>query len=493
MRTKYLISTLLICFLYINAYAQYTLNADAPVNKVSLKYHKDHFMLKGPVKEYNDNYVTYYFDEDGYLTKDKSTLGLSRDYVYDSYKNLIKIYSDLYGSVITYDVTLDSGKRVLTKKTSSNSGKRYVYDRRGNLLEEYDTYKNDLQYRYQYDSRNRLIRTDGYYNAINETSVTTYSYQTEGNYIRVTSSYSSSNPERKSSTNSYYYKNGNYYGKSKSSNIGLDKYGNAKFYINQDGTKGSAKTYAYWGESSTSSSGISTPNTPNSVPKPNNSTTTSNGCVSGDCQNGWGKKNFDHGYYEGFWKNGKRHGYGLFDWTTSGKYIGFWVNGKLHGYGCYLGTEKNMIGEYRDGSMNGVGTTREIETDKWVRGRFSNYLVSDEYNFYNNKVSTGCVAGDCQSKYGRYKWSNGDVFTGFFKNGKMYMGIYKFASGDKYEGMFNNSNQFHGEGRFFFADGAYYGGQWNNGKYEGRGYYHDKNYSQKIGEWRNGNFSRALN
>ncbi|NND61766.1 MAG: hypothetical protein HKN48_01090, partial [Flavobacteriaceae bacterium] len=461
MKTKTTLLALALLFVFCETTAQYFVDSSAPANTVSLAYHKDHFNLKGPVKSYNNNYTTYYFDRDGYLTKDVGSLGLSREYLYDSNNNLIRIVSDLSGSLIHYSVTLDSQKRVTKKITSANSGKRYTYDRRGNVLEEYDTYNKELQYRNKYDSQGRIIQRNGYYNAINETSLTTYSYGRDGDFVTVTNNYSSSNPKRKSSVNTFYYKNGHYYGKSKYSDLSFDSYGNPQQYANADGSAGTKKTYTYWGEGSSNNSTVSTPSSPNSVPKPNTSTSTNNDCVSGDCQNGWGKKNFEYGYYEGFWKNGVRHGYGLFDWDTSGKYIGFWVNDKLSGYGCYLGTEKNLIGEYRDGSMNGVGYTHELKNDKWVRGEFRNYLVSEEYDFYDNKINSGCIAGDCQNKYGRYKWSNGDMFTGFFRNGKMYMGTYSFASGDKYEGMFNSSNQFHGEGRFFFKDGAYYGGQWN--------------------------------
>lgn len=234
------------------------------------------------------------------------------------------------------------------------------------------------------------------------------------------------------------------------------------------------------------------------VPKPKTpgtKTTTAGSpyCEKGDCQNGWGKKVYDYGYYEGFFRNGDRHGYGLFDWTESGDYIGFWNNDKMHGYGCYLGTEKDLIGQYVNGSLHGFGHTKEIKTNKWVYGKFNTYLVDEEYTFYDNKITTGCIAGDCQSKYGRYKWSNGDKFTGFFQNGKMFMGTYTFASGDKYEGMFNSNNQFDGQGRFFFKDGGYYGGEWYNGERSGKGYYHDKNYARQIGEWSNGNLVRSMN
>ena len=220
-----------------------------------------------------------------------------------------------------------------------------------------------------------------------------------------------------------------------------------------------------------------------------NSTT---GCVDGDCQNGWGKYDYDNGHYDGFWKNGKKDGYGLYKWDGVGKYIGSWKDDNMNGYGVYIADNNdNVIGEYKNGQLNGLGLT--VTGDKWDQGIFYNGNISTHYDFYSTGNDSGCTAGDCQNKYGRFKWSNGDSFTGFFKNGKMHMGTYTFASGDKYSGMFNSDNQFHGMGRFFFADDAYYGGEWRNGKYNGRGYYHDSNLKQKIGEWSNGTLTKNMN
>ena len=219
--------------------------------------------------------------------------------------------------------------------------------------------------------------------------------------------------------------------------------------------------------------------------------TASSGCVDGDCLNGWGKYEYNNGYYDGFWKNGKKEGYGLYKWDGIGKYIGNWSNDTMNGYGVYIADNNdNIIGYYSDGQLNGLGVT--VTGDQWDQGIFVNGNISVHYDFYSTGNDTGCTAGDCQDKYGQYKWSNGDVFTGFFKNGKMHMGTYSFASGDKYSGMFNSNNQFHGMGRFFFSDDAYYGGQWSNGKYHGRGYYHDKDLKQKKGEWSNGTLTKSM-
>ena len=215
------------------------------------------------------------------------------------------------------------------------------------------------------------------------------------------------------------------------------------------------------------------------------------GCVRGNCQDGWGKYEYDGGHYDGFWKNGLKDGYGLYKWEDTGKYIGNWENDKMKGYGVYIAAnEDNIIGQYSEGQLNGLGITITGET--WKQGVFSNGSIVTNYDFYSNDLTTGCVSGDCQDKYGRFKWDNGDKFTGFFKNGSLHMGTYTFANGSKYSGMFNSDNQFHGMGRFFFADDGYYGGQWKNGKYNGRGYYHDKDLVQQIGEWSNGKLVRSM-
>ncbi|NNK53272.1 MAG: hypothetical protein HKO97_01805 [Flavobacteriaceae bacterium] len=220
--------------------------------------------------------------------------------------------------------------------------------------------------------------------------------------------------------------------------------------------------------------------------------TVSTGCVKGDCQNGWGKYQYDNGYYDGFWLDGMKNGYGLYRWNDTGDYIGNWANDQMEGYGVYTADNDDSIkGVFRNGQLNGIGVTKT--GDKWEQGIFNDGNLESKHTFYSTGNDTGCTAGDCQDKYGRYKWSNGDSFTGFFRNGNMYIGTYKFANGDKYSGMFNNDNQYHGMGRFWFNNGAYYGGQWLNGKYSGRGYYSEKDTSPKVGQWKDGELVKSLN
>ena len=220
-------------------------------------------------------------------------------------------------------------------------------------------------------------------------------------------------------------------------------------------------------------------------------TSTTSTC-EGDCKDGWGKYTYDNGYYSGFWKDGLKHGYGMYKWDASGgKYIGQWENDKMTGYGVYIAKNKdNIIGEFVDGKLNGLGIT--VTGDDWEQGVFKDGVLVTSYPFVSTGKKIGCTAGDCQEKYGRYVWGGGDSFTGFWKNGKMYMGTYKFANGDIYSGYFNRSNQLHGFGRYFYDSGSYYGGEWDDGEQQGRGYFHNKDYKQQIGIWDAGKLIKSL-
>lgn len=217
----------------------------------------------------------------------------------------------------------------------------------------------------------------------------------------------------------------------------------------------------------------------------NEDSNAASGCVSGNCNDGWGTWKYEGGYYEGFWLNGTRQGYGMYVWDDVGKYIGNWDNDTMNGYGVYLANnDDNIVGEYRNGKLNGYGY--KVINDKWEYGKYTDGDRTTAFDYYRNNVEVGCTSGDCVDKYGYYVWENGDRFAGFFKNGKRYLGTYTFADGNKYSGMFNEAGQYHGTGRFFFSDGSYYGGEWKNGKYEGVGYFHDAEKKRRMGEWSEG-------
>jgi hypothetical protein len=230
-------------------------------------------------------------------------------------------------------------------------------------------------------------------------------------------------------------------------------------------------------------------NTNNTVVSQNtttqNTTTRKIGCISGDCVNGWGAWQFENGYYEGFWENGKRNGYGYYEWDTEGAYIGFFKDNVIEGYGSYENKDGLIkTGIYVRGMLNGMG--EEVIPDLvWKQGYYTNHTLTQELHLVSNYVDEGCIAGNCQDSYGQYKWANGNIFIGFFKNGVQLLGALSFSNGDTYYGQFNQNGQLHGQGKLFYANGVYYGGEFQNGKAHGRGYFEDKDRKRQIGVWEN--------
>ena len=75
-------------------------------------------------------------------------------------------------------------------------------------------------------------------------------------------------------------------------------------------------------------------------------------CLSGDCVNGRGVYKYSHGRYNGEWKNGKRHGFGIMRYNSGGRYIGDWKNDKQHGEGTRTTGESNKRRNSEDRSTN---------------------------------------------------------------------------------------------------------------------------------------------
>jgi hypothetical protein len=117
------------------------------------------------------------------------------------------------------------------------------------------------------------------------------------------------------------------------------------------------------------------------------------GCLEGDCNNSFSKKEYSNGYYIGEFENKKENGQGTFVWTVGKKYIGEWKDGNRTGQGTYV----------------------------WANG--------DEYNgdfFDNNKHGQGTIV-----------WSNGNKYIGEWKDENMTgQGTFVWANGNKYLGEF---------------------------------------------------------
>eukprot|EP00397_Hematodinium_sp_SG-2012_P051762 GEMP01060840.1.p1 GENE.GEMP01060840.1~~GEMP01060840.1.p1 ORF type:complete len:230 (+),score=42.49 GEMP01060840.1:37-690(+) len=87
---------------------------------------------------------------------------------------------------------------------------------------------------------------------------------------------------------------------------------------------------------------------------------------------------------------------------------------------------------------------------------------------------------------GRSSYTNGDTYTGDFKDGKKHgHGVYVYRNDDEYSGTYVE-NERHGVGLFTYAAGGKYHGNFSNGKRHGEGTYFYTNGDVYCGEWYEG-------
>lgn len=98
-------------------------------------------------------------------------------------------------------------------------------------------------------------------------------------------------------------------------------------------------------------------------------------------------------------------------------------------------------------------------------------------------TNTECIKGNCENGSGTYKWTEGDVYEGQWKDGKMNgQGTYKYPDGGVYVGQYKNNIQ-NGQGTFKYSDGGVYEGQWKDARKNGQGTYTNINGVKSSGIW----------
>jgi len=191
------------------------------------------------------------------------------------------------------------------------------------------------------------------------------------------------------------------------------------------------------------------------------------GCVSGDCNNGYGKYVWSNGNYNGMWKDGLKSGKGTYISSDGNKYEGDWVKNLKSGYGIFTYNDGNKYeGGYLDDLRHGEG--------RWSRG---NEVIQEglfDKNVYVGPAEKDIVncSGNCIDGKGiLYYKTEGDKYDGEFRDSKFHgQGTYTFANGNKYSGEFING-LYNGIGTFTFLDGTKYNGMWKDGLKSGKGTY----------------------
>jgi hypothetical protein len=191
--------------------------------------------------------------------------------------------------------------------------------------------------------------------------------------------------------------------------------------------------------------------------------------VTGDCNNGEGTYKYTIAKYWGNWKNGKREGYGVFEFDdASAIYKGNWSNDKRNGFGSFNWKGgASYEGNWVDDKRTGQGTYYWSDGNRFV-GQFidDNMTKNGVVTYY--AIQKSCVSGDCYNGYGKFGYAN-SVYEGYFKNGKKEgKGKMIFWDGGTYEGDYVN-DEMSGKGKFIFPSGGVYDGDWVNGNKTGKG------------------------
>ncbi|MDF1548761.1 MAG: caspase family protein [Bacteroidales bacterium] len=108
------------------------------------------------------------------------------------------------------------------------------------------------------------------------------------------------------------------------------------------------------------------------------------GCVSGNCQSGFGTFIEQNGNkYVGLFKNGIYEGQGTYTFAEGHEYIGEFKNGKFHGQGNYTiaGTGEKYVGGFANGTYNGIGTfyyqDGRTQSGLWKDGKYAGSTQKD--------------------------------------------------------------------------------------------------------------------
>ncbi len=189
--------------------------------------------------------------------------------------------------------------------------------------------------------------------------------------------------------------------------------------------------------------------------------------------------------YVGEFKDGKKHGRGLYTWPNGDSYDGDFADDTPNGKGVFqLATGDKYEGEVAAGRISGRGIYITREADR-IEGSFIDAKAFGQalYLFANGDKYEGEMAAGRLSGKGIYTTKNRDRIEGTFVNGQAQgEGICYFANNDRYEGEIK-AGALTGKGKYFYANGLRSEGEYVNGNLHGKGkfYFND-------GSWFEGEF-----
>jgi len=172
--------------------------------------------------------------------------------------------------------------------------------------------------------------------------------------------------------------------------------------------------------------------------------------------------------FVGQFKNGDYHGEGTYSHANGKKYTGQWNLGLYHGEGVYTDKDGQLyVGQFSNGSFNGQGTFTFESGDKYV-GQFKDGQRHGQGSYINldGYKHVGQFKNGDRHGSGSETYADGTTFVGEYKNDKR-SGIFTvlYSSGAKYVGNYDD-NKMHGQGVYTDADGTVKKGLWKKGKFQ---------------------------
>ncbi|KAF0978406.1 hypothetical protein FDP41_002226 [Naegleria fowleri] len=195
-----------------------------------------------------------------------------------------------------------------------------------------------------------------------------------------------------------------------------------------------------------------------------------NNRFNGHCKITWD----DGSIYEGEVKNGLRDGYGIY---TSGdllsKYEGYWKQGQRHGKGImYYSADEKYEGNFTNNKRDGYGVMHyksgNYYEGQWQENKRSGYGVmhwtTDPLEIYEGEWLNDLPHGNGKHTYLQASGKKCNYYEGSFVEGKREgQGTFHYADGSSYSGeWFNNLK--HGEGVFYYLNGSIQKGVWKEDK-----------------------------
>ncbi|MBI3714760.1 MAG: caspase family protein [Betaproteobacteria bacterium] len=193
--------------------------------------------------------------------------------------------------------------------------------------------------------------------------------------------------------------------------------------------------------------------------------------------------------YKGDFKDGKKQGRGVYEWSNGDKFDGTFVDDKPSGSGKWdFASGDKYAGEVVNGVIVGKGVFIARNGDRF-EGPFVDGKPNGKgvYRFATGDRFEGDMLAGKMSGRGVYINKDGDRLEANFNEGvPQGKGIYYFSNGDRYEGDIAGG-ALTGKGAYYYSNGLRSEGEFVNGTLKGKGafYFND-------GSWFEGTFEDGL-